>query len=435
MFTMKKNRHSRKRSTPDRLTRRIGLLWRIGTAAMTLGLLFGATKGASGQVERQAITGGGILTGTLLNPETAEGEDYVVLLSEGSEITLTPNMIRKKEVLRPETIYYRMTAPLEEDSIESHAEIAAWCDEKSLPIEARLHRERIVELDPNNEAARKALGYEKKDGVWMTPKERREQAGLTMYAGRSVTPQEAQLLRQRDEFRKAAAQWKKRLKAIQTRLRNQDQAPAAKEELRSITAPEALSSITGALRQDAEFPQNRVLYVQAMGNIGTPAAMGDLASVALVDNDGEVRLTALEKIKEHPKAIPGAVEYFRQALRRPENFMVNRAGFALGFFDARDAADDLVNALITTHRETIVIPGSQTTATFSNKGMAFNPGSGDQTKTITQTLENADVLGALRSIVQSHYPIPADFGFDVAAWKNWFIEQRNLKDFSSRRDF
>ncbi len=389
---------------------------------------------AFGQVERQSVVGGGILTGKILNPDATEGEDYVIALPGGGEISLSANRIRKKEILRQETIDYRLNAPLKPDTVESHAELAALCDDLGLLSEAKSHRERIIALDPENESARRALGYEKKDGVWMTPKQRREQAGLVTYGGRAVTPQEEALLRQKDENKKAAAVWKRRLKSIQTRLHGPD-AEEARNELWSISDPNALKSVTDALRKEKEDPQIRILYVKAMGKIGTPAALGDLASVALVDEDGDVRLTALETIAEHPKAIPGAIQFFRKSLHRPENYMINRAGFALGFFNAFDAVDDLVNALVTTHKETIVIPGSQTSATFSSDGsFTFNPGNSDQTKTVTQTLENPDVLDALRRIVQNSYPNPADFGFDVGAWKDWLIEQRNLTDYNPRRD-
>ena len=436
---MKKTKKSLKSSGMPAPRRGIRPGIRFGFAAAAFGLAFvaenvlGQTPDPPPILERQAITGGGVLTGRIMNPDTAGDEDYVIELPGGGSVVLTANTIRKKEILRPETLKYRLTAPPAPDTVESHTEIAAWCDDNALPQGARIHRERILELDPNNETARRALGYEKKDGVWMTPKERREQAGLVMFEGRSVTPQEAVLLEQRREAKKASTLWKKRLKVIQTGLREQD--PATKNELWSITAPEALAAVTAALREEPEKPQIRVLYVRAMGNIGTPAALGDLASVALVDNDGEVRLTALEMIKDHPKAVPGAIEYFRQTLRHKENFMINRAGFALGFLDAADAVSDLINALVTTHRQTTVIPGTQTAATFSNKGFVFNPGSNDKVVTGVVNLENADVLAALRSLVQSHEPIPADFGYDTAAWKSWLAERQNLMNFNSRRDF
>lgn len=389
------------------------------------------------QLERQSVIGGGTLYGTLeiLSPEKNLS---TVNLSETDRIVLDSDLFSQKEILRPEMIEYRLTAPLEGDTPEVHRQIAKWCEEKKMPGEAKLHFERIIELDPEDEEARKALGYEKNDGVWMTAKERREQSGYVSYGGHLVTPQEKELLQQSSQQKKLAAQWKKQVKSLQNRLRADNGDQEARDTLRSISAPEALSALTHVLRQDEDYPQNRVLYVMAMGKIGTPAALGDLAAVAIGDEDGDVRQTALEMILKHPKAVPGAVSYFIDILRHPEKFpnsSINRAGHALGVLNAESALPDLVNALVTTHTETIVIPGSQTSATFSSDGnISFNPGTSEKTKNVTQEFENQDVLNALRSIVRQFSFGSVDFGYDIDAWKGWLAEKENLNNFHTRRD-
>ena len=387
------------------------------------------------QIERQSLSGGGTLTGKLANPDAAPDEDYIVTLNETDTVILPHNLLRKKETLRSEAVEYRLTAPLTRDSVESHRQISEWCREKNMPIEARLHLERIIQIAPEDEQARKALGYEKRDGIWMTPKEKRESAGFVIYAGKSVTPQEAELLKIQDENKKSAAQWKKKIRSIQIGLKNDSE--EAREDLRLVNAPEALIAVTGALREEKN-PRNRELFVLAMGKIGTPAALGDLAAVAIGDDDEEVRRTAIEMILRYPQAIPGAVEYFRDILRHPEKYTnpaINRAGYALENLDAPAALPDLINALITRHTETIVIPGEQTSATFSSDGnISFNPGSQEKTKNVTQELENPEVLTAVRYFAASHYNDPVDFGFDIEAWKAWLAGRENLGDFRSRRD-
>ncbi len=408
---------------------------RPASIIMLFGLILSVGFPILAQVEHQSIAGGGMLTGKLENPDAASDEDYVISLNDTDAVVLAHEMLRKKETLRPEVLEYRLTVPFAEDTVESHRKIAQRCRELNMPVESRLHLERIIELDPEDEMARKSLGYEKKDGIWMTPKERRESAGYVIYGGKTVTRQEAELLRQKDENKKLAAQWKKQLRSIQNRLDNNSE--EAREDLRLINAPEALSAITALLRSD-ENPQNRVLYVAALGRIGTPAALGDLAAVAIADENDDVRQTAVEMILKHPRAIPGAVEYFCGILKHPEkytNAAINRAGYVLGQLDAESALPDLVNALVTRHTETIVIPGEQTSATFSSDGsISFNPGSQDKTKNITQELENPDVLEALRLIAANHHYDPVDFGYDIEAWKRWLLDKENLHDFHSRRD-
>ena len=407
-------------------------------ALCTFGLVSFLVSGfisVSAQVQRQSIIGGGVLVGKLENPDAMPDEDYQIALNETDTVILKHDLLRKKEVLRPELLEYRLTAPFAEDTVESHRRIAQKCREQNLPNEARLHWERIIELAPNDEMARKALGYEKKDGVWMTSKERRESAGYVVYGGKTVTSQEAELLRQRDENKKLANQWKKQLRAIQNGLKNNSE--DAQEELCLISAPEAAAAVAAALRDDSN-PQNRVLYVMTLGRIGTPAALGDLAAVVIADDDDDVRQTAIDMIRQYPKALPGATEYFCGILKHPEkytNAAINRAGYVLGQLNAETALPDLINSLVTSHTETIVIPGEQTSATFSSDGsISFNPGSQDKTKNITRQFENSDVLAALRSIATVRYYDPVDFGYDMDAWREWLLDKEDLHNFRSRRD-
>ncbi|MGI5831006.1 MAG: HEAT repeat domain-containing protein [Thermoguttaceae bacterium] len=369
------------------------------------------------------------------NPNAAPDEDYLITLNDTDAVIVSHNQLRKKETLRAEVLEYRLTAPFAEDTVESHRKIAQWCRENKMPIEARLHQERIIELEPDDEQARKALGYEKKDGVWMTPKERHESAGYVTYGGKLVTPQEAEILRRRDENKKLASQWKKRIRSIQNGLKNGSD--EAKEELLLISAPEALGAIASVLREDKN-PQNRDLFVRTMGKIGTPAALGALAAVAIGDDDGEVRQTAVEMILKHPKAVPGAIEYFREILKHPERYTndaLNRAGYALGLLGAESALPDLINALVTRHTETIVIPGEQTSATFSSDGnISFNPGSSEKIKNIVRELENPGILNAIRTITVDRYNEPVDHRYDIGAWKRWLFDKKNLGEFRSRRD-
>lgn len=373
--------------------------------------------------------------GRLENPNASSDEDFIVAINETDTLILPHNLLRKRETLRSETLEYRFKAPFLEDDVESHRNMAQWCRERNLPIEARLHLERIIQIDPDDEQARKSLGYENQDGIWTTPKEKRESNGYVIYAGKSMTSQEAELLKEKEKNKKLDAQWKKKIRVIQNGLKNDSE--EAREDLRLVNAPEALSSLTSAL-QEEKNPRNRELFVLAIGKIGTPAAIGDLAAIAIGDEDDEVRQTAIDLIRRSSKAVPGAVEFFCEVLKHPEKYTnpaINRAGYALGILNAQRALPDLINALVTRHTETIVIPGEQTSATFSSDGnISFNPGSQEKTKNITQDIENPDVLIAVRAIASSHYYDPVDFGFDIQSWKEWFLDKENLRDFHSRRD-
>ena len=390
---------------------------------------FGA-KEAPAQLDRQQIAGGGTLVGRLVDEESPAAR---IELPGGGEITLERPLIKKSQNLSESLRTYRLTAPLSDDTIEAHEKFARWCKENGLAKESKQHWERVLDLDAQNETAHKALGHVKTDRGWMTPQERREQYGYEMFGGRSLTRQEAELARIRSEEKKRLADWRRQIRKIEPGLHAND--PAAKDALRQINEPEALAAVTEMFRKEDD-PLIRVLYVQAAGRIGTPAAMGDLATIALVDNDYEVRLAALDIILANEKAIPGAVRLFRASLARPENHFINRAAAALAYFRDVESIGPVINALVTQHRRTIIEGGSQTTASFSSNGnMAFNPGSGPTTRVVTDTVENTDVLNALRSLVADQGINNVDFGFDVDAWKEWYLRQKQVDHFDSRRDF
>lgn len=389
-------------------------------------LAVGLTPFARAEAPYQSIADGGKLAGTILSSnETAT----TIQLAGGGEITLDSPLVKKRALPSSDEMLWRNTAPLLADTPAEHERMAAWCRQRGLADEARLHYERIIELDPENEAAHKALDHVKLDNVWMTPLQRKEQLGFENYGGRSVTAQEAQLLRQRAEGKKEAGLWKKRLKSIESLLRDGD--PLGREQLRGISAPEALSAVTDRLRREND-PQIRILYVQTMGKIGTPAALGDLASVAMVDDDYEVRLTALELIAANQQAVPSAIRHFRRSLFHSDNAVINRAGAALGYLNAVDAIPDLINSLVTRHQRTVVANADKPVASFSNDGFTLNPG-GAQVRQVTDTVENGDVLSALTQIVANNYGDAVDFGFNIPAWKGWLMRRQQIDAFNARR--
>lgn len=404
-----------------------------GAAARTLFTLFAVTaffgfaESVFAVAPYQTIADGGKLAGTI---QASDEFKTTIALDGGGEITLDSALIKKRSIPSPDELLWRKMAPLIADTLSEHERLADWCRRQGLAAEAKLHFERILELAPENEAAHKALGHVKLDGVWMTSLERKEQLGYQNYGGRSVTAQEAELERQKAEFKKEAQVWKKRLKSIESLLR--DGNPAGLEQLRAVSDPAALEAITDRFRRENN-PQIRILYVQAIGKIASPAAIGDLASVAMVDNDYEVRLTALERLAAVGEPVQNAIRHFRQSLFHSDNTVVNRAAAALGYLNATEAIGDLTNTLVTRHQRTVVENADKPIASFQSDGnFSFNPG-GAQVRQVTDTVENADVLAALVQLVKSRYGENVDFGFDIPAWKGWLMQRQEIDRFNARR--
>jgi hypothetical protein len=85
------------------------------------------------------------------------------------------------------------------------ADLAAWAKAKGFKTDTELVWRKVLELDPQNVKARKALGHVRVGGAWMTPEEKaaadkaaadaaQRAKGLVEHQGRWVTPAEKEAL-------------------------------------------------------------------------------------------------------------------------------------------------------------------------------------------------------------------------------------------------
>ncbi len=377
---------------------------------------------------------GGGVCGFVLTPEKSNSSIIEIEPVLGGKISVERSDIRQIVSLKPDQVHYRNFAPLQPDDVDSNLKIARWANKKQLSSLADVHYERVVELEPENSEARKALHHVKVNGSWVSSKERMERSGLERVNGRNVSKQEAELIHQADENKTAARFWKKEIKSIFQGARNGDQ--RRREALRSVRNPVALSPIVNIYRELKNDPEGRVLLIQAMSSIGTPAALSELGKIALSDPDAEARAAAVDGIYRRKTASADAVEYFKRGLRSDDPITINNAAYALERLQADSAIPNLINALVTAHKRQIVVGSEQTGATFDGSGRvsSFSPGGGGRMKTVTELSRNEAVHRALVKIVGAHYPVPVDFGFNVDEWIRWRRQVDQLADFYPRRD-
>ena len=380
---------------------------------------------------------GGTLSGTVVdsNSQKETASETVIRFPEGGSIVVSPDIIRQKTERDASQTWYWQTAPSIPDTIESHLDFADQCRRKKLEEESKRHYQRVLELDPENEKAHIALKHVKDKDGWQsrTKAEQLQLKGYVTYSGKTLTSQEVELEKKRLAAKEKNRELKKQIKSITAGLLANR--PDAKAELRRIKDPAALGPLSEEYNE-RNIVGLRILFIQAYGNIGTPAALMELAVISQADNNEEIRRAALEQIKRKPQAIPGAVEYYKRFLLSADNLQVNRAGFALGFLERREAIPFLIDALITEHKETVIVGSDKTGGTFgsdgSMKGMSF--GSGTKKKEFTRQYNNELVLEGLRHVVAANYNPAVDFRFEVDAWKNWYRQQERTWRFNARRD-
>jgi len=374
------------------------------------------------------LESGGQLRGQLLNRDESPRKTYVVRTELGAVVTLDRDQVERIVYQSPEELQYEKMRTRYPDTVEGHWELVEWCRENRLDKARQVHLERIIQLDPDHEEARRLLGYQKYNGRWMTREEEMALRGFKFYDGRYRTPQEIELMERDKKQRLAERQWHSNLKRWRDWL-DSDRRELAKKNILEIDDPHA----TPALKKYLEEEQHRavkLLYIEALTNLRSGSALQTLIDTSLDARDDEVRLTCLDYIAEEKP--PAAVAQYIQALKSKDNVKVNRAAQALGMIGNPQAISPLINAMVTEHKYIVNTGGQpgQMSSTFSPSG---GPGGGLRIgggpKTVTQQHFNQSVLNALIVLSDGQ-----NYGRDQDAWRNWYILHRRSQVIDTRRD-
>ncbi|MDO5307911.1 MAG: HEAT repeat domain-containing protein [Planctomycetia bacterium] len=394
--------------------------------------VFGQTPDLS-QTGGLVLSNGGAVRGELTSSEANDGL-YEVSPVQGGKVVLAQSSTSEVKEVSSDVILYHSYAPLRPDSVNSQLKIANWCVSKRLTSEAERHFQRVIELDPNNEAAHKALHHVMSDGEWVSSKDRLEQRGLVRKNGRSMSPQEAAILEARKSEEESARQWKKELTSLYSEALSGSL--PSRERLQRVRDPGALATLMKLYNQEKDGA-GRELLVQAIASIGDARALGQLGKIAMSDPDADVRVAAVNGIVRKPTAVSDAIGFFRRQLNAGDNpESVARAAYALKCLKAEEAIPDLINSLERGYRRQIVVGSDRTGASFDSSGKvnSFSGGGSARVNTITETLRNDAVHDALINIVAEYNTPPVDYKFDVDAWNHWRHNRDQLMNFYPRRN-
>jgi len=258
----------------------------------------------------------------------------------------------------------------------------------------------------------------------MSPHAQRMAAlGYKRYQGSWRTQQEISLIERAEAVKKGQVAARQRLARLRRELDRPTDSGDVAEQIRLTDDPLAAPALTAAVATEP-VARVRLLYVEALGRIGTPEAIGGLVSLVLDHADGEVRHAATEQLAEHDAA--RAVPLLIAALAGPQNVRINRAAAALGRLGDRRAVGPLIAALVTRHTAVSGGSGGTTSATFTPGGGGLSLGGGP--RTTTTTLQNRSVLEALTRLTDEN------FSWNVAAWRQWWAGQELAPETDLRRD-
>ena len=294
------------------------------------------------------LANGGEVRGEVVNPDESPRSHYVVKTAQGGKISLPADQVKKVDKQSAKEIEYDRLAAVAPDTVKGQWEVAEFCHENHLISQRTKHLERIVQLDPDHAEARRALGYSRVKGKWVTVEEGMDAQGRKRYKGAWRLPQEIELMesarkeelaqknwfanlkRWRGWFVSGKAKWRGPVSTTSTiPWRSRRWHPI------SSTSKTANSNSSGSTR---------------LARIGG-GSLDALVMASLNDSDEEVRIACWERL--HAAHYKPAVNRYIQTLKHKDNAMVNLAAVGLFYMKDPTATPALIDALITTHKYVI----------------------------------------------------------------------------------
>lgn len=432
--------------------------------ALVAGLVVAAGLGLGGsQASADYITlrSGGEIRGELLSDSNraetklrsrghALGESPIDIVSirtlSGAMVAVgkdeVESVVRRKMVVEEYESLRRTCS----NTLEAQWELAEWCRQKSLVKERESHLRAVLAVDPDHVAAHRGLGHIKdRQGRWATHDEVMVSRGYVKHKGKYVLPQELELIQQDERVSEAEKGWFKRVRMWHGWLDSDrsDRQADALAQLKDIQDPDAVPALARYFKAVPNEEQ-RMLYVEILTRVIGDKPVPALVQQSLWDESKAIRSAAIAGLlrKEVGKALP----YYLRALKSGLNIVVNRAGDALGQLGNDAVIPQLINALVTRHVYTELVPDGGTGVTTSGgmvpvgqqvlppnidillstgqlpQGVRVDyPATPVRMKEITyeKDEQNPSVLGALSLLTGQ------DFAFDEAAWRRWYNSQRN----------
>jgi hypothetical protein len=367
-------------------------------------------------------------------PREGDRSAVIVQTVGGIKISLDSDQVAKVLKENAAREEYLRIAPDFPNTVEGQWELAEFCRKNRLHAEREAHLEAVLKIDPDHVAARRGLGYSQVEGKWMTHVDVMKDRGYQLYKGQWKLPQEIELIEERVNIDRAEKSYFRDLKRWREWLDDERSAEAVLK-ISELDDPYAVKGLSSFLK-DEPNPAVRKLYLDALGNIGTPAADAALVSTSLYDPVEDLRLTAVDLLAVRKS--PDVVRLWIQALSNNNNPVVNRAAIGLKEMENPLSIGPLIDALITTHKQKFQQggPGSMSTSFGGSSGVGGLPtlgggggtglSMGGKTIVVKRDIPNQDVLDALVDLTGKNYQ------FDVNAWRYWLASQKKAESLNGR---
>jgi hypothetical protein len=198
------------------------------------------------------LKNGGVLRGRV-----SEQGDTVTLDAKWGRVVLSRAEVLRIEKEPPaETQYATRRAALKNPTVKDWVELARWCEANDLNSQAREAYTEAVRLDPDHEAARRALGFVWWQDRWVTEDEYHAALGEVRFRDRWMPREEMLSVLEAEKAARGARELadrieRERQEAVAAERRVQEAARAAEVEARRQAEADARRREV-ALRQDLQ---------------------------------------------------------------------------------------------------------------------------------------------------------------------------------------
>ena len=316
---------------------------RVSAVLVALGLL--AFLGATAQADLLTTTDGLVLEGTV---EQLPNGWTRITTADGSVDFPKSAVASVRKGASPRAAFLAEAADIDPKDAVKQYRLALKAEEAGLDDLARTYLERVIALESDHPAARRALGYERLDGEWTHSDEAHRRKGLVLFRGRWMLPAEVEA----SSARGAGAAGSETLKV-----------PADVERARSLirklatgTAPVqraaklALAKTRTSLLLEAALGtlyhgqvKVRIASARLLAEIGDESALRPLIFSGARDKDAGVRreaVLAAASLGHDDTAVP-----FTKALNSKNQRLVANAAEALALLGDQRAAGYIVKRL------------------------------------------------------------------------------------------
>jgi len=395
-------------------------------SAITLSLLglIGLPLCAQAQVV-QLANGGQVEAAVNHESEVAAGGQVELVVEGVGSVVLASHQVQTVESPKVSEDEYFDHAANFADTVGDQWELAQWCRHQDLQRPFERHARRVLQLDPNYLPARKALGYERRDGQWVSREEIMTERGYIRFEGRWMTIQQAALQVAKERQKQNLIDWKLRLHRWRQQL-GKSAAPEVQIDFNTLDDPDAIPGLIQLLGEEDD-QELAFVYLETLGRMNSPAARTFLMENAIFQNNPIYREKCLQEVVA--RRDPQMVEYFANHLKSYDNNIVNRAAYVLAQLDYPTAVFPLAGALQTQHlaghssRYTYFYTTQPIEKRFDVEGpkasyrMLSLPAFLSRSRNAYDVIrvQNQGVHLALIKLCDGQ-----DFGYNPAAWKEWY---------------